>query len=108
MKTNALQRQYTSKVEIPLDLKDDRSNPGGRIPPQRAEVPITLLHPHEESHLRMYTEDEVSSILQVSLSQLRKWRMKHNPKRLDGPPFKKIGRMVRYPAKALHNYMECE
>lgn len=108
MKTNALQNQYTPPIEMPLSLKDDRMNPAVRIPPGRAEVPLTVLDPYEESHLRMYTEEEVSAILRVSLSQLRKWRMKQNPKRLEGPPFKKIGRMVRYPAKALRNYVECE
>lgn len=108
VKTNALQSQYNPTVEMPLSLKDDRINPAGRIPPGRAEVPSTLLHPYEEIRLRMYREEEVSAILQVSLSQLGKWRMKRNPKRREGPPFKKIGRMVRYSAKALHNYMECE
>lgn len=55
----------------------------------------------------MYTEEEVSVIIRVSLSQLRKWRMKGNSRRFDGPPFKKIGRMVRYPAKALEAYINC-
>ncbi len=55
----------------------------------------------------MYTEEEVAVIIQVSLSQLRKWRMKGNSRRVDGPPFKKIGRMVRYPAKALDAYINC-
>jgi len=41
----------------------------------------------------------------VSLSQLRKWRMKGNLSRVDGPPFRKIGRMVRYPADALEAYI---
>jgi hypothetical protein len=45
----------------------------------------------------MYTEEEVSGILQVSLSQLRKWRMKEQAGKQQGPPFKKVGRLVRYP-----------
>jgi len=31
---------------------------------------------HKEQPLRMYTEEQVADMLQVSLSQLRKWRMK--------------------------------
>jgi transposase-like protein len=54
----------------------------------------------------MYTEDEVSDMIQVSLSQLRKWRMKQNHGKQSGPPFKKLGRLVRYPAKALREYID--
>jgi transposase-like protein len=52
----------------------------------------------------MYTEEEVSQILRVPLSQLRKWRMKANRGSEQGPPFKKIGRLVRYPEQALLDY----
>lgn len=55
--------------------------------------------------LRMYTEEEVSEMLQVSLSQLRKWRMKQNQGSTQGPPFRKIGRLVRYPEEALMEYV---
>lgn len=55
--------------------------------------------------LRMFTEEEVSEILQVSLSQLRKWRMKENRGNTQGPPFKKIGRLVRYPEQGLLDYI---
>jgi predicted DNA-binding transcriptional regulator AlpA len=55
--------------------------------------------------LRMYTEEEVSEMLQVSLSQLRKWRMKQNQGKAQGPPFRKIGRLVRYPEEALMEYV---
>lgn len=55
--------------------------------------------------LRMYTEEEVSEMLQISLSQLRKWRMKQNRGNAQGPPFKKIGRLVRYPEQALLDYI---
>ena len=54
--------------------------------------------------LRLYTEEQVSEMLQVSLSQLRKWRMKKNGNS-KGPPFKKIGRLVRYPAQGLLEYI---
>jgi predicted DNA-binding transcriptional regulator AlpA len=53
----------------------------------------------------MYTEAEVSAMLQVSLSQLRKWRMARNSRKAQGPPFKKIGRLVRYPEQALLEYI---
>jgi len=53
----------------------------------------------------MYTEEQVSKILQVSLSQLRKWRMKSNLEKQLGPPFKKIGRLVRYPEDGLQIFI---
>jgi predicted DNA-binding transcriptional regulator AlpA len=53
----------------------------------------------------MYTEEQVAEMLQVSLSQLRKWRMKTNPQKEQGPPFRKIGRLVRYPEEALLEYI---
>lgn len=58
---------------------------------------------HADQSLRMYTEEEVSEMLQISLSQLRKWRMKNA--RRNGPPFKKIGRLVRYPGQSLQAYI---
>lgn len=60
---------------------------------------------HENSSLRMYTEEQVAELLQVSLSKLRKWRMKGSPKDEKGPPFKKIGRLVRYPEAGLCEYI---
>ena len=47
------------------------------------------------SPLRMYTEEQVAEMLQVSLTQLRKWRVKKNGSKQLGPPFRKIGRLVR-------------
>jgi Helix-turn-helix domain len=44
-------------------------------------------------------------MLQISLSQLRKWRMKENQDNGQGPPFKKIGRLVRYPESGLLAYI---
>jgi hypothetical protein len=63
---------------------------------------------HVDSWLRMFTEEEVSELLQVSLSQLRKWRMKKNQSKGQGPPFRKIGRLVRYPGRGLHAYVNGE
>ena len=58
-----------------------------------------------EPPLRMYTEEQVAEMLQVSLSQMRKWRMKQPDGRHQGPPFRKIGRLVRYPEGALRAYI---
>lgn len=63
---------------------------------------------HTEQSLRMYTEDQVAEMLQVSLSQLRKWRMKQHEGQRQGPPFRKIGRLVRYPEIALRAYINGE
>jgi hypothetical protein len=60
---------------------------------------------NEVPSLRTYTEEQVSDLLQVSLSQLRKWRMKRNRGRQQGPPFKKFGRLVRYPEEGLRAYI---
>lgn len=58
--------------------------------------------------LRLYTEQQVSEILQLSRSQLRKWRMGWSRGRQEGPPFKKIGRLVRYPEAGLRAYVAQE
>jgi Helix-turn-helix domain len=63
---------------------------------------------HTEQSLRMYTEEQVAEMLQVSLSQLRKWRMKQYEGQRQGPPFRKIGRLVRYPETALCVYINSE
>ena len=55
--------------------------------------------------LRAYTEEQVADMLQVSRSQLRKWRMGWSRGRRDGPPFKKLGRIVRYPESGLRAYI---
>lgn len=108
MKTNAkpdklIQATHISSKESPRGA--NRTEP---IPPQREESLSSIGRPSDEVRPRMYTEEEVAVIIQVSLSQLRKWRMKGNARRVDGPPFKKIGRMVRYPANALDAYINCE
>jgi len=61
-----------------------------------------------EQPLRMYTEEQVAEILQVSLSQLRKWRLKQHKGCRQGPPFRKLGRLVRYPEAALRIYINNE
>ncbi|SRR5581483_397222 len=77
------------------------------LPPQ----PVSVSHPgngYGAQSLRMYTEEQVADMLQVSLSQLRKWRMKKNGGEQKGPPFRKIGRLVRYPESALLAYINSE
>jgi hypothetical protein len=60
---------------------------------------------HKLPSLRAYTEQQVSVMLQVSLSQLRKWRMGRYRGKQEGPPFKKFGRLVRYPEEGLLTYI---
>ena len=72
---------------------------------RRQPVPFHEVNVRASMSLRMYTEQQVAEMLQVSLSQLRKWRMKSNHQKEQGPPFKKIGRLVRYPEHALMEYI---
>jgi hypothetical protein len=81
--------------------------PEKRFEPQPVGLPTAVKRPEPPS-LRMYTEEQVSQILQVSTSQLRKWRMKHNQKTQHGPPYRKIGRLVRYPEQGLLAYINGE
>lgn len=60
---------------------------------------------HDGRELRTYTEEQVAVILQVSRSQLRKWRMGWSRGRPEGPPFRKMGRMIRYPELGLRAYI---
>lgn len=102
MKTNALRRKPTEDLEHAIDDFADRDGVKRGLPPHidsRATGSIAI-------PLRMYTEEEVADILQISLSQLRKWRMKQNAGRQQGPRFKKVGRLVRYPQRALQTYID--
>jgi transposase-like protein len=60
---------------------------------------------HEARELRTYTEEQVARMLQVSRSQLRKWRMGWSRGLPEGPPFKRMGRMIRYPELGLRTYI---
>jgi transposase-like protein len=80
----------------------DRSEPKLVRPPQGGS------RRDMEPSLRMYTEEQVANMLQVSLSQLRKWRIKKYVGRRGGPPYRKIGRLVRYPEAALRDYINSE
>jgi hypothetical protein len=75
---------------------------GRGFPPQSIR---SIQAPDLPAELRMYTEEEVSAMLRVSLSQLRKWRMKNHPRKNQGPPFKKVGRSVRYPERGLIEFV---
>lgn len=88
--TRSIETFHREETTLRFPPKITNFNPQGA-------VPISL---------RMYTEEEVAAILQVSMSQLRKWRMKHQTGTHHGPPFKKIGRLVRYPQKALQAYVD--
>src|SRR5690349_24438464 len=90
----------------------DAQNKGlhSQIVPEKGFGPVGVPHSlsgngNAERSLRMYTEEQVSAMLQVSLSQLRKWRMKQHSDSTQGPPFKKIGRLVRYPEDGLLEYI---
>jgi len=108
VKTNALQRQFAVINQASSSSRTNQMDPTDPIPPQRADAAAHLLHFGEVNHLRMYTEEEVSAMLRVSLSQLRKWRIKRNRGRVGGPPFKKVVRLVRYPERALQTYIDGE
>ena len=99
MKTNSVRQSIGQ--ETPARTNGGVSN---------AQTPSKRFGPTAERHaggrsLRMYTEEEVSEMLQVSLSQLRKWRMKDKRDSTQGPPFKKIGRLVRYSEEGLLEYI---
>jgi len=108
VKTNALQRQQTHSEQESSSPQFNRGNPINPLPPGRVESSILLIPHAAGDHMRMYTEEEVAAMLRVSLSQLRKWRIKRNRGRVDGPPFRKVGRLVRYPERALQAYIDGE
>src|SRR5690242_9447125 len=98
---------------IPKEMQDPAGKQFGRdnakeaqrgFKPRSVRVPRST-NRNADQFLRMYTEEEVSDILQVSLSQLRKWRMRKN-QGTEGPPFRKIGRLVRYSGIALQAYID--
>jgi hypothetical protein len=99
----ALRRNPAEDLDNPLSDLNDLDATKRRFSPQRLNVAGSVPAP---TALRMYTEEEVAEMLQVSMSQLRKWRMKRYVGKQPGPPFKKIGRLVRYPQTALRAYIE--
>jgi outer membrane biosynthesis protein TonB len=109
MKNNALRKELLTAPEKEQENREPVRRPEeGKGFRPRSAGPPHLNNGHADQALRMYTEEEVSEILQVSLSQLRKWRMKKNHANGYGPPFKKIGRLVRYPRQSLQAYINGE
>src|SRR5215471_726884 len=106
MNSNAFRRTADVLTETNQGGQGPSGTGEGFRPRSVGRIPIG--NDHTDLWLRMYTEEEVSELLQVSLSQLRKWRMKKNQRNLQGPPFKKIGRLVRYPGRSLQMYINGE
>jgi hypothetical protein len=106
MKSSALRRTSQTGIneEDPLS---EMQNVEVKFEP-RPTTQATSSNGHVDPWFRMFTEEEVSDLLRVSLSQLRKWRMKKHRGNAQGPPFKKIGRLVRYPGPALQAYINGE
>jgi predicted DNA-binding transcriptional regulator AlpA len=59
--------------------------------------------PQARGETRYVRDVEASAFLGVSVSTLRSWRSRGEPK---GPPFSKVGGMVMYSLKELGRYME--
>lgn len=104
MKSNAIRKEIQDTAGKQLGRDHARDAQRG-FQPKSARAPRPM-NGNTDQLLRMYTEEEVSEILQVSLSQLRKWRMRKNPGNTEGPPFRKIGRLVRYSGVALQAYID--
>lgn len=92
-----------------MATEQDRGKPASADPQRASGFPPQSVRSigsdTTASDLRMYTEEEVSAMLRISLSQLRKWRMKDHPRKSEGPPFKKVGRSVRYPERGLIEFV---
>ena len=59
--------------------------------------------PQARGETRYVRDVEAAAFLGVSVSTLRSWRSRGEPK---GPPFSKVGGMVMYSLKELERYME--
>jgi hypothetical protein len=103
VKTSALRRKPAEDLDNRLSDLNDLDATKHRFSPQRVNVAGSEPAPIAP---RMYTEEEVAGMLQVSMSQLRKWRMKQHVGKHQGPPFRKLGRLVRYPGQALRAYID--
>src|SRR5947209_556839 len=106
MKSNALRKEVQEQPGKQPGSNNARDAGQGFQP--KSVRPVQRGNGGTNQMLRMYTEEEVSEILQVSLSQLRKWRMRKHQGNAEGPPFRKIGRLVRYSAIALQAYINGE
>ena len=90
--------------EVTAQSTRSLESPNKRFGP-RAVGATHFAEEHEARELRTYTEEQVARMLQVSRSQLRKWRMGWSRGLPEGPPFKKMGRMIRYPELGLRTYI---
>ena len=96
----------SSRTQSPAQARDDFApahNRAERFQPQ--SVQAKDLRNSERMGLRLYTEQQVSELLQLSRSQLRKWRMGWSRGKREGPPFKRIGRLVRYPEAGIRAFI---
>jgi Helix-turn-helix domain len=103
VKTSALRRNLAEDSDNRLCDPNDLNTAEHRFSPQRVNVAQSA---SKQTALRMFTEEEVADMLHVSMSQLRKWRMKQHMEKQQGTPFRKLGRLVRYSEKALQAYID--
>ena len=54
----------------------------------------------EHSQMELLTEKQLAKYLAITLSCCRKWRLLN-----EGPPFLKIGRLVRYQTNDVHEWL---
>src|SRR2546425_10455608 len=69
-----------------------------RRPPRSTLFPYTTLFRSP----KLLTDKEAAAMLSVSVSLLRKWRLR----REGGPPYYRVGRVVRYSPNALEAFLE--
>jgi hypothetical protein len=87
VKTSAVHWNTTEYTDNRVENFNGMENLEHRFSPRSVNGPGFAV----ASALRMYTEEEVSDILQVSLSQLRKWRMKEQAASSKDRPSRKSG-----------------
>ena len=78
-----VERAFRAHDEKPADIRQMDASPSG--------APEWL------------TEQQVSELIGVSVSTLQGWRVHEK-----GPPFKKVGRMVRYPREDLAEWQRSQ
>jgi len=99
----------TARPQSPAPAGDDFAPTRERtVRFQPQSVQSHDLRSSERVSLRLYTEQQVSELLQLSRSQLRKWRMGWSRGRREGPPFKRIGRLVRYPEAGIRAFISSD
>jgi hypothetical protein len=56
----------------------------------------------EDARHKLLTDKEAAAVLRVSVSLLRKWRLCRD----GGPPFYRVGRVVRYSLRAIEIFLQ--